>query len=93
MDDAEKELAPTDTVELISDGEHLLVLGENRRSVEGLLRSKGLLLGKARLTVVRRPARGSEALRKLTLSNPGSLGIRAGWSLMDRLGHERAFLR
>ncbi len=48
MDDAEDELEPTDAVELISDGENLLVLGEDRRSVEGFLRSKGLL-EKARL--------------------------------------------
>lgn len=33
----------TDSVELISDGENLLVLGEDRRRVEGFLRSKGLL--------------------------------------------------
>lgn len=69
MDDAENELEPTDTVELISDGEHLLVLGENRRRVEGFLRSKGLL-GKARLTVVRRPARGSEGSQKAHPESP-----------------------
>lgn len=39
------ELEPTETdaVELISDGENLLVLGESRLSVEAFLRSKGLL--------------------------------------------------
>lgn len=40
---SEDEHELTDSVELISDGENLLVLGEDRRSVEGFLRSKGLL--------------------------------------------------
>jgi len=42
-EEAKHELEPTHEVELISDGENLLVLGEDRRSVEGFLRSKGLL--------------------------------------------------
>ena len=43
MDDAEEELELTDAVEQISDVENLLVLGEDRRSVKGFLRPKGLL--------------------------------------------------
>lgn len=42
-EEAGRELEPTDEVELVSDGENLLVLGKDRRSVEGFLRSKGLL--------------------------------------------------
>jgi hypothetical protein len=34
---------PTEEVELISDGENLMVVGDNRRAVEHFLRAKGLL--------------------------------------------------
>ncbi|CAN7244731.1 hypothetical protein LJR078_001060 [Arthrobacter sp. LjRoot78] len=42
VDDAEESEA-TEEVELISDGEHLLVVGDDRRAVESFLRTKGLL--------------------------------------------------
>lgn len=42
-EDAEGELEPTERVELVSDGENLLVLSEDRRSVEAFLQAKGLL--------------------------------------------------
>jgi len=43
--DAEHQDEPEldDMIELISDGENLLVLGDDRRGVEGFLRSRGLL--------------------------------------------------
>jgi hypothetical protein len=40
---AEGDLEPTERVELVSDGENLLVVGEDRRSVEAFLRARGLL--------------------------------------------------
>lgn len=44
MDDAAgAESPPNDEVELISDGESLLVVGHDRRSIEGFFRSLGLL--------------------------------------------------
>lgn len=41
--DPAEESEATDEVELISDGEHLLVLGADRGAVESFLRTKGLL--------------------------------------------------
>lgn len=60
----------TDTVELISDGESLLVLGDDRRSVERFLQSKGLLeqahqLGRRQLV----PALRSSAEAVKTISD------------------------
>lgn len=42
-EDAEGELEPTERVELVSDGENLLVIGQDRRSVEAFLQANGLL--------------------------------------------------
>ncbi|CEI47064.1 Putative uncharacterized protein [Propionibacterium freudenreichii] len=42
-EDADDKVELTDEVELVSDGENLLVVGEDRRSVESFLRAKGLL--------------------------------------------------
>lgn len=41
--DSREQRASSDDVELVSDGEHLLVVGNDRIAVEGFMRSTGLL--------------------------------------------------
>lgn len=64
MDDAAgDESPPIDEVELISDGESLLVVGHDRRSIEGFFRSLGLLERARRF--------GAEQLTPLLRSSAG----------------------